>query len=83
MTTEQTSRLTVTFIDHEWRVSLDGCRIEHLLAPDGLAIKATSPGSVPQCVVELTFADVDLDADLRDVLVQAMQAVDRPVRSPS
>jgi hypothetical protein len=64
-------RMEVLFHDNRWTVNLDGRPIEDALAPDGLKIRAVKDvgDSMPRCVVELTFHDVELSADLRDVLL--------------
>lgn len=64
-------RLRVSFDGSRWRVILDGFPLENLLTPGGLEIRAAPDGPVPRCEVRMTFADVELDADLRDVIVQA------------
>jgi hypothetical protein len=69
-------RIEVLFTDNQWTVNLDGRPIEDALAPDGLTIRAVKDvgDSMPRCVVELTFHDVELHADLRDIIVQAAVA---------
>ena len=60
-----------------WRVLLNGRDVADYLTPDGVSVEilprpiVSSEDVDPVAYVRLTFADVELDADLRDAVVKA------------
>lgn len=69
-----TAHIKIDKHDGAWRVLLDGRDVAHQLTQDGLNVwfEMGSPfDSSPR--VSLTFADVDLEADLPEAVVDALR----------
>jgi hypothetical protein len=72
--TPSSAHLQVTYDGSEWKVSLNGHSLERMLAPGGLQITANDYNMAGPVAV-LTFVDVELDVDLKDVIVAASKRV--------
>lgn len=68
------AHLQVTYDGSEWKVSLNGRDIENMLAPGGLKVIAGDNDMTGPTAV-LTFADVELDLDLKHVVLDASKKV--------